>query len=289
MESEFEIIYNSKQVFTELKEKSKNKKCFDCGSNDPNWCSVTYGIFICVQCSAKHRNMGVHTSFVKSIQFDKWKPQHIKRLIAGGNEKAEMFFRKHGFHTGKLENANEMYNSQIAQKYKSLLDSLSKDISFEKPENYENFENGFKISSLDELLKKASTKTRPNNIFNENAKSEDEKIEQNLENFSETTNEKIDFFKERNEMNDNEFDKNPLIDEKANYQTDLELAFEDFDDFENEKTENDDFLLNSDHSSETNEKAKTVYQNDDFSKTKIRKKLNRKIAKKALTKKMTLN
>ena len=73
-----------------------NLECIDCHSRtDISWASVSFGCLMCLQCSGKHRSLGVQTSFVKSVSMDGWKAQEVLSMLEGGNEQLDNFFMRH--------------------------------------------------------------------------------------------------------------------------------------------------------------------------------------------------
>ncbi|ETW09490.1 hypothetical protein H310_00060 [Aphanomyces invadans] len=109
-------------VQQELRKLPGNNKCVDCDAPYPQWATVSYGTFMCLECSGRHRGLGVHLSFVRSVSMDSWTDKQIRLMQLGGNDHFRSEFDKAG--VPKTLSIAQKYNTPQAEAFRNRLNAL---------------------------------------------------------------------------------------------------------------------------------------------------------------------
>ena len=107
-----------------------NRTCCDCAANNPLWASLSYGSYFCLECSGVHRSLGVHISFVRSLNMDSWSDKQQARMRAGGNTALRNYFRQCGmpeeYNRGGGPIVRDKYHTKAAEAYREHMSRLER-------------------------------------------------------------------------------------------------------------------------------------------------------------------
>jgi ADP-ribosylation factor GTPase-activating protein 2/3 len=79
---------------------------------------------LCLDCSATHRSLGVHTTFVRSVDLDEWTQRQIDSMRLGGNGNARTYFRKMGVTDIQSKQIDKKYKTKAAVQYRAELTKM---------------------------------------------------------------------------------------------------------------------------------------------------------------------
>ncbi|CAE8719231.1 unnamed protein product, partial [Polarella glacialis] len=110
---------NAQLVFERQLQDPANLVCCDTGTADPQWASVSHGIYLSIGACGVHRSLGVRVSYVQSMSMDSWKPVHLRMMELGGNERFNDFMAEQG--VPRHMPIREKYSTRAARWYRETL------------------------------------------------------------------------------------------------------------------------------------------------------------------------
>ncbi len=87
-----EAIKKQLVVINQLLKKPENRLCADCKRTSPTWASVNLGVFVCINCSGCHREIGVHITKIRSVNLDVWPKEVLDNFKIINNKIANKYW-----------------------------------------------------------------------------------------------------------------------------------------------------------------------------------------------------
>uniref|UniRef100_A0A3B0MGV3 ADP-ribosylation factor (ARF) GTP-ase activating protein, putative n=1 Tax=Theileria annulata TaxID=5874 RepID=A0A3B0MGV3_THEAN len=109
----------------------ENTTCFECGFSNPKWLSLSFAIYLCLNCSGRHRQLGSHISFVRSVDMDRFMRDQLIRLYVGGNQKFNAYLSSENL----LQKPTDYDNSKVLSYSYTLDDEVAKARGEKVPED----------------------------------------------------------------------------------------------------------------------------------------------------------
>ncbi|CAI5996964.1 unnamed protein product [Closterium sp. NIES-64] len=78
---------------------------------------------MCLECSGRHRGLGVHLSFVRSVTMDSWSEIQLRKMEVGGNDALNYFFAHNG--VPKDTDISIKYSSPVAEAYRGKIQAAA--------------------------------------------------------------------------------------------------------------------------------------------------------------------
>ncbi|XP_071951283.1 arf-GAP with Rho-GAP domain, ANK repeat and PH domain-containing protein 1-like isoform X2 [Antedon mediterranea] len=127
-----------KAVLNAIQKNIDNKFCADCGTPEPDWSTVNFGVIICKTCSGAHRKLQFNVKSVK-MDINVWTPALQEIMITVGN-KINAFWeaRLENFKKPKPDASVDVRKEFIERKYKYRMFCKSSLSAFSGQEELDN-------------------------------------------------------------------------------------------------------------------------------------------------------
>ena len=122
-----------------LRDLNENKICADCKSIYVEYASITYGIFLCMDCAMNHKShFKIDESKIKSLNSPYWSQDEILMLRIGGNHNFMNFLKQYDL-PDKTTDLKSRYLNIAVDYYRRFVESSAEGIVIneEKPSKEE--------------------------------------------------------------------------------------------------------------------------------------------------------